>query len=82
MNMKDFTKDKYILFKNTKEGLKFWKDHAVGYTQSFMEAGVYTKEQVEALGVRKLTIGDVRKNNYSKFIHFALTLEEAIIGLR
>lgn len=82
MTMYELFEEKYLLFRVSNKGLEFWKESAVGYTNHLLEAGVYTYEHVSSLGLRCLSIHDVKKGSHLKYTHFAMKMSEAIIGLR
>lgn len=82
MMVYELFEEKYLLFRVTNKGLEFWKESAVGYTNHLLEAGVYTYEHVYSLGLRVLSINDIKKGSHLKLTYFAMKMSEAIIGLR
>ena len=78
MKLKDYLKDKYILFKLTNKGYQYWNPGAVGYTEQLTEAGVFPLESVKTFNLRILALCEVKAGRHYKYTHFAMTVDDAI----
>lgn len=78
MQVIDLFKDKIVCFKNKIGGVVFWNEDAVGYTNNFKEAGIFTEQQArEHFNLNILTVQQLNRGEYRRYTHFAARLTDA-----
>lgn len=78
MQVRDLFKEKYMAFKFRNGCVLFWNEHALGYTNNYKDAGVFTKQEVaEYYCLRILTAKEISTGEYRKLEHFALSMNDA-----
>ena len=70
--------NKYVFMKCENGKLEFWNKDACGYVDNIRDAGVFNKTAISLFGLRYLDEEEISKKSYKKYIHFAVSLTNAI----
>lgn len=78
MMLSELICEKFIFIKYENGKLQFWSEDACGYVEDITNAGVFEEPDRKKFALRCFDSHGIKTKEYKRFIHFAVTVSNAI----